>query len=46
MIVDLAFFRSHVWARLMVNIGGVLVFGAFYQRPFGRQIRVGVSGGG
>jgi hypothetical protein len=34
--LDLAFFRGHVWARLMVNIGVVLVFGAFYVRFFGR----------
>ena len=30
--VDLAFFRSLFWARLMVNIGIVLVFAAFYLR--------------
>lgn len=30
--VDVLFFRSHFWARLMVNIGIVLVFGAFYLR--------------
>jgi hypothetical protein len=30
--VDLAFFRSRFWERLMVNIGIVLVFGAFYLR--------------
>jgi hypothetical protein len=30
--VDLAFFRSRFWERLMVNAGIVLVFGAFYLR--------------
>lgn len=30
--VDIAFFRHHIWARLMVNVGIVLVFGAFYLR--------------
>lgn len=30
--VDVLFFRHHVWERLMVNIGIVLVFGAFYLR--------------
>ena len=30
--VDFAFFRNHFWARLMVNVGIVLVFGAFYLR--------------
>ena len=29
---DLVFFRNLFWARLMVNIGIVLVFGAFYLR--------------
>jgi hypothetical protein len=28
--VDFAFFRSQFWERLTVNIGIVLVFGAFY----------------
>ena len=31
---DLAFFRNRVWERLMVNIGIVLVFAAFYLRFF------------
>jgi hypothetical protein len=31
---DLAFFRDRFWERLMVNIGIVLVFGAFYLRFF------------
>lgn len=30
--VDLLFFRNRFWERLMVNIGIVLVFGAFYLR--------------
>ena len=30
--VDLMFFRNLVWGRLMVNIGIVLVFAAFYLR--------------
>ncbi|MDQ2755106.1 MAG: hypothetical protein M3Y71_00840 [Actinomycetota bacterium] len=30
--VDLAFFRGEFWPRLMVNVGVVLVFGAFYLR--------------
>jgi len=30
--VDVLFFRNHFWARLMVNIGIVLVFTAFYMR--------------
>jgi hypothetical protein len=30
--VDLVFFRNRVWERLMVNIGIVLVFAAFYSR--------------
>jgi uncharacterized membrane protein len=32
--VDVAFFRQRFWERLMVNIGLVLVFGAFYLRFF------------
>ena len=32
--VDLAFLRNHFWPRLMVNIGIVLVFLAFYVRFF------------
>lgn len=34
--VDFAFFRHRFWERLIVNIGVVLVFGAFYLRFFGR----------
>ena len=30
--VDFVFFRNRFWERLMVNIGIVLVFGAFYLR--------------
>ena len=30
--VDFAFFRNRFWERLVVNIGIVLVFGAFYLR--------------
>ena len=30
--LDLAFFRGRFWERLMVNIGIVLVFAAFYLR--------------
>jgi hypothetical protein len=30
--VDLMFFKDRFWERLMVNIGIVLVFGAFYFR--------------
>ena len=32
--VDLLFFRNRFWERLMVNIGIVLVFAAFYLRFF------------
>ena len=30
--VDILFFRNHFWERLAVNVGIVLVFGAFYFR--------------
>lgn len=30
--VDILFFRNRFWGRLMVNVGVVLVFGAFYLR--------------
>lgn len=30
--VDFLFFRNRFWERLMVNIGVVLVFAAFYLR--------------
>jgi len=32
--VDFMFFRNRFWERLAVNIGIVLVFGAFYFRFF------------
>ena len=31
-VVDFMFFRNRLWERLIVNIGIVLVFGAFYLR--------------
>jgi len=30
--VDVLIFRHHFWPRLMVNVGVVLVFAAFYLR--------------
>jgi hypothetical protein len=30
--VDVLFFRHHFWPRLLVNVGIVLVFVAFYLR--------------
>jgi len=30
--VDVLFFRNRLWGRLMVNVGIVLVFVAFYLR--------------
>jgi protein-S-isoprenylcysteine O-methyltransferase Ste14 len=30
--VDVLFFKHHFWPRLMVNVGIVLVFAAFYFR--------------
>jgi hypothetical protein len=30
--IDVLFFRNRLWERLMVNIGVVLVFAAFYLR--------------
>lgn len=35
-LVDVFFFRHHFWPRLMVNVGIVLVFAAFYFRFRGR----------
>jgi hypothetical protein len=39
--VDILFFRHQLWARLLVNIGIVLVFVAFYfrflKRPAAQQ---------
>ena len=34
--VDVGFFRNRFWERLIVNIGIVLVFAAFYFRFFSR----------
>jgi hypothetical protein len=34
--LDLAFFRGRFWERLLVNVGIVLVFAAFYLRFFRR----------
>jgi hypothetical protein len=33
--VDVAVFKGHFWARLLVNVGIVLVFVAFYLRFHG-----------
>ncbi|HEY5229683.1 MAG TPA: hypothetical protein VIJ11_02175 [Galbitalea sp.] len=30
--VDLLFFKNRLWERLMVNVGIVLIFAAFYLR--------------
>ncbi len=35
--LDILLFRDHPWARLMVNVGIVLVFLAFYVRFFARS---------
>jgi len=35
--VDIAFFRNRFWGRLMVKVGIVLVFAAFYLRFFRRS---------
>ena len=32
--IDLLFFKNRFWERLMVNIGIVLMFAAFYPRFF------------
>lgn len=29
-VVDIIFFRTHFWARLIANVGIILVFAAFY----------------
>jgi hypothetical protein len=34
--VDVVFFRHRFWERLMVNVGIVLVFAAFYLRFLNR----------
>ena len=36
-VVDFLFFRNRFWERLMVNIGIVLVFWAFYLRFLKRR---------
>jgi type IV secretory pathway VirB2 component (pilin) len=35
--VDVLFFRHHFWERLIVNVGIVLVFAAFYLRFLKRR---------
>jgi hypothetical protein len=35
--VDILFLRNRFWERLMVNVGIVLVFGAFYFRFLNRR---------
>jgi hypothetical protein len=35
--VDILFFRHLLWERLIVNVGIVLVFGAFYLRFLNRR---------
>jgi hypothetical protein len=35
--VDLVFLRNRLWARLITNIGIVLVFAVFYLRVFGHH---------
>ena len=35
--VDVALFRHHFWARLLANVGIVLVFAAIYLRFRGRS---------
>ena len=42
--VDLLFFRHHFWERLIVNVGIVLVFGAFYVSFLKRLRRHGGAG--
>jgi membrane protein implicated in regulation of membrane protease activity len=37
--VDILFFRNHFWARLLANVGIVLVFLAFYWRFLKRPER-------
>ncbi len=36
--VDVLFFRYRFWARLMANVGIVLIFGAFYLRFFLKRV--------
>jgi hypothetical protein len=40
--VDLLFFKNRLWERLMVNIGIVLVFAAFYLR-FMRTLKLSAA---
>ena len=42
--VDVLFFKHHFWARLIVNVGIVLVFAAFYWRFLKRPSRPGGAG--
>lgn len=35
--VDILFFRNHLWERLLVNVGIVLVFAAFGSRYLPRR---------
>jgi len=42
--VDVLFFRHHFWARLIANIGIVLVFAAFYLRFLKHPRRHGGTG--
>ncbi|MGH3154719.1 MAG: hypothetical protein ACRDOB_28885 [Streptosporangiaceae bacterium] len=37
--VDVLFFRHQLWERLMVNVGIVLVFGAFYLLFLKRPVK-------
>jgi hypothetical protein len=31
-LVDFSFFKNHIWPRLAVNVGIVMIYGAFYYR--------------
>ncbi len=35
--MDVVFFRHHLWARLLANVGVVLVVAAFYLRFVGHR---------
>jgi len=35
--MDILFFRNRFWERLLVNVGIVLIFAAFYLRFFKHQ---------
>ena len=41
--VDVLFFRHRLWERLMVNVGIVLVFAAFYLRFLKRSMSAAVA---